>query len=216
MSFVLASLERLVSRVINFAFDRWLQNPKSFFTDMDMLSLVGSYKLKHIPISNQLRLVFNYPSVESLSDSSWKDKFVKAEEASLNPNFPQTKRSLHVLAKLVRALVQGLRLQHDARVSVGYADRRKILIGKTEPVVVPGCGENKSRELVDKPRKLWGLGSNTKHLERMVWDLTLNNSGYDNASYCGNGKMVMDDRMVHLAHTDEELATTLAHEVRNY
>ncbi|GER46429.1 mitochondrial metalloendopeptidase OMA1 [Striga asiatica] len=210
MSLVLTSLERLVSRVINFAFERWLQNPQSFLTDISTLSLVRSCRLKHIPISNQLRLVFSYPSE---GDGFWKDKFVKAEDARLNPNFKQSLRSLRVLAKLVRALVQGLRLEHDSRVSVGYADCQKLLIGKTEPVVVPGCGENESREVVDKPRKLWGVGFNTEHLERMVWDLTLTNSGIDNASYCGNGKIAMEDHEVHLAYTDEELATTLAHEI---
>ncbi|CAA0813591.1 Peptidase family M48 family protein [Striga hermonthica] len=86
-------------------------------------------------------------------------------------------------------------------------------IGKTEPVVVPGYGENESRELVDKPRKLWGVGFNTEHLERMVWDLTVTNSDHNNAFYCGNGKIAMDDCWVYLANTDEELATTLAHEI---
>ncbi|CAA0813593.1 Unknown protein [Striga hermonthica] len=213
MSLVLTSLARLSSRVIDFAFDRWLRNPQSFLTDMSTLSLILSCRLKHIPISNQLRLVFNYPSAESLSDSLWKDKFVKAEAARLNPGMARTSRPLRVLAKLVRALIQGLRLEHDSRVSVGYADHRKLLIGKTEPVVLPGCGENGSRELVDNPKKLWGMGFHTEHLEKLVWDLTLINSEYDNAFYRGNGKIAIDVEMLHLAYKDEELAAALAHEI---
>ncbi|GER46430.1 mitochondrial metalloendopeptidase OMA1, partial [Striga asiatica] len=186
----------LLSPVINFAFERWLKNPHSFLTEMSTLSLVRSCRLKHIPISNQLRLIFNYPSE---CDGIWRDKFVKAENARLNPNFKQSLRSLRVLAKLVRALVQGLRLEHDSR-------------GKPNLWLYRDAVRTKAGKLLISRGNFGAWGFNTEHLERMVWDLTLTNLGIDNAFYCGNGKIAMEDRMVHLAYTDEELATTLAHE----
>ncbi|GER29859.1 mitochondrial metalloendopeptidase OMA1 [Striga asiatica] len=215
MSLVLASVGQFWKRAMGFVLGRWLKTPPYFLSDIYTLMLVASSSLKHIPISNKLRLVF-YPEKIAAKIGILIKYYnphlrIVREAATLDPDIPEATYLLRLLVKLVRALSDGLRLQRDCRVSVTYVDREKVVRGRCEQVVAPRYGKKENyQDCVDN--KIWDLKYDTEHLEGLNWNLTVVEAGKPKLYYIDNGQIVIHTATLY-GPGDEELAADLAHEV---
>ncbi|GER26073.1 protease HtpX [Striga asiatica] len=209
MSLVLASVGQFWKRAMGFVLGRWRINPPYFLSDIYTVLLVASSCLKHIPISNKLRLVFD---PQRIGLPLKYKRSIKREVKRPHPHYPEIRQMRRLLVKLVQALSDGLRLQIDSRVTVNFVDIGRVLTGRCESVVEPRYGKKESHGCVDKLGKLWDMKCDTEHLEGLNWDLTVFESEEPNMYYVGNGKIVIHTQILN-SYTEEELVAFLAHEV---
>ncbi|CAA0818631.1 Homeobox-leucine zipper protein ATHB-14, partial [Striga hermonthica] len=183
MSLVLASVGQFWKRGMGLVLDRWRRNPPYFLSDIYTLMLVASSNLKHIPISDKLRLVF-YP-----------EKIAAKIGILVKYHKPELRNHREAAATL------------DADIPEAT---EKVVTGRCEHDVVARKKENQEDYFDNK--KLWDLKYDTEHLEGLNWDLTVVESGEPKVYYTDNGRIVIHTATLY-GPRDDELAALLAHEV---
>ncbi|GFP86013.1 mitochondrial metalloendopeptidase oma1 [Phtheirospermum japonicum] len=211
------TLAKISSRLIGSILGRWRRDPRHVFSDIYLLISVVSTRLKYIPYSHKVNLVFSSDRMENTwHDIMWQHELLEREPGLLDPNSPEVTRVMRVLARLVQALSDGLRFQHDCTVSApkyverGSGDIQGIVSAGKSELVLSGSRWGG----FEKTGKLGGLKCNIEHLDGLNWELAVAKSKeYFNASHSPMGRVVLDTWLLDSTGSEEELAFILAHEI---